>query len=392
MGWLRTPLSLAISSVVLVACAVENAEDDGDTSSAEAVSTSDPAYPTNAVHSTLTPAIVSKLKTVLAGAETPRDTHRFIKVGDSITFSTSFLDCLATKSAPSTELESTRTYFEGSWDRVTKSAVVGWHTLQPITGSPSPLDTEVSAMNPAFAVVMLGTNDNDPSQLGGAYRANLEKVVDTLLEKNIVPLLSTIPPRGNSASADARVPAMNAIVRFVAAERQIPLMDFHLALQGLPGKGLGPDGIHPNAASTGACDFSEKGLTHGYNVRNELVLEALDQVRTALLDGTDAEPAEAPAAVVADPAASGPISDSTLTAVDDYTVLASALHCRSAAGTDQSIIETVPRGGSLVAIADSDDAPREEMDSAGVPWLHVTTPSGEQCYVEADASLIHPVF
>lgn len=403
---------LVVCSVagLLAACASESSDEGADDSAAAITAAPDPAYPTNALHSTLTPAIVASLKSVLV--QTHGDTHKFIKVGDSITFSTSFLDCLGS-STVSADLEPTREYFESSWDRATKAAVVGWHTTQPITGSPSPVDTEIAAMNPAFAVVMLGTNDNDPSQVttacanGGtcAYRTNLEKVVDTLLGKKIIPLISTIPPRENSASADARVPLMNSVVRLVAAERKIPLMDFHLALENLPGKGIGPDGIHPNAAAN-ACDFSASGLQHGYNVRNHLVLEALDEVRAALLtdDPTTTTPAPAttgdddddsttttPAPTTTTPAAdTGAIPEATLTATDDYTVVASALHCRVAAGTDQTILELLPNGAALTAVADAQDDPRVETDSTGAEWLHVTSPSGNTCYVEADFSLIAP--
>lgn len=242
------------------------------------------AYAEGRRHSDLTPAIVKGLRAVHARGQ--GNDEAFMKVGDSITFSTDFLRCFANTPVAGAEadLEETRTFFTAaSWARQSLASTVGWHTYQPYAGNPSPIAREIDVMRPAFAVVMLGTNDvyegTQPS-----YEANLTKVVKTLTDRGVIPILSTIPPFRDRAQ-NAVVPSMNKVVRKVAATAGVPLMDFHLALAGLPASGLSSDGVHPFAARTGACDFSSAiAMNAGYNQRNLLALEALDRVRRAVLE------------------------------------------------------------------------------------------------------------
>ncbi|MEZ4263692.1 MAG: SGNH/GDSL hydrolase family protein [Polyangiaceae bacterium] len=288
--------ALALSLSLLGCASPADSDDDGVEATAEAL-TEEPGYEPTRLHSKLSADIVAGLKVV--AARSGGDRHRFIKVGDSITYSTSFLDCLDRATVADAQLEETRAWFDtGSWQRRSKASTVGWHTNQPLAGSPAPLDTEIAEMQPVIAVVMLGTNDNYVGT-DRTYRRNLSKLVDRLLERDVIPILSTIPQRAQSGP-NANIPRMNAIVRSVAAgERidaagrlvarastRIPLMDFYLALEDVPRHGLAGDGVHPNVSSRGACDFGADGMTHGYNVRTRLALEAIDRVKRVVLDGT----------------------------------------------------------------------------------------------------------
>ena len=73
---------------------------------------------------------------------------------------------------------------------------------------------------------------------------------------------------------------MNEIIRHIAEQKRVPLMDLWLRLSMLPQYGLGSDGIHPTAYKDG-CDFSATGLQHGYNQRNLLLIEALARMERA---------------------------------------------------------------------------------------------------------------
>jgi hypothetical protein len=266
----------------MLSCSAPSSVDEG---AAEARDTWVPPseYAEGKLLSDLSPEIVTSLRAIHAHSQ--GQDRRFIRVGDSITKSRDFLVCLASTPLVGDlqPLEATRTFFdEAAWTRDSVASKVGWHTWEPYTGDPSPLATEIAAMTPAFAVVMLGTNDvyegTEPT-----YEQHLTQLVGLLVAQGIIPVLSTIPPLRN-ASQDAVVPTMNQIVRKVAATAKIPLMDFHLALEPLPSHGIGADGIHPVAAPTGACDFSAQGLLAGYNQRNLLALRALDRLRLAILD------------------------------------------------------------------------------------------------------------
>jgi lysophospholipase L1-like esterase len=250
-------------------------------------------YPAGILHSALSSAVVDRLSLVLSsGSERP---EVFAKVGDSITVDTHFLNCFAGNDimlSSSASDEPTRQYFAAtdlggttSFDRVSLAAGVGWHASTELTGSPPPLPQEIAAISPGFAVVMLGTNDTDPCCVE-SFATNLTSVVDTLLGKGVVPLLSTIPPRGDSTTANALVPEMNAAIRAVAQHRQIPYMDFWQTLINLPSYGLGPDGIHPAAYPSHSCWLTDPALQYGVNQRNKIVLDALDRAKRAIVDGS----------------------------------------------------------------------------------------------------------
>src|SRR6185503_9491321 len=102
-----------------------------------------------------------------------------------------------------------------------------------------------------------------------------------------VPVLTTIPPRTDAPAMAARVPVLNAIVRELAEERQVPLLDLEAALERLPGKGLMTDGIHLQpygGLRPRPCAFDERGLQKGMNVRNLLTLQALDRMRRFVVE------------------------------------------------------------------------------------------------------------
>jgi lysophospholipase L1-like esterase len=261
-------------------------------------------YPAGPVHSPMTPAVVAKLKGVLAASGGKRDA--FVKIGDSNTANPAFLACFGGQDVALGEhqaLGATRAFFaapkvdglHGSFERTSTAATIGWLAGQPLQGAPSHLAQEVQAVKPAFAVVMLGTNDNRSFGFE-EFVKNLGAVVDQTLAMGVIPLLSTIPPRDDSPQAAARVPEMNRVIRALAESRQIPLMDLYAALMPLPRHGLVADGIHlasywkDNAPH--ACWMTGEALQKGMNVRNLVVLQALDRARRFLVEGEapEAEP------------------------------------------------------------------------------------------------------
>jgi lysophospholipase L1-like esterase len=245
-------------------------------------------YTSDARHSPLSPYVAAELARIRSNDPTLRE-DVLAKVGDSITVSTGFLHCFAGSRVNldgRDALADTVAHFgtgdaagTSPYTRTSLAAGVGWSAWSVLEGTTPPrVVQELDAIRPAFAVVMFGTNDigaNTPTR----YADNLLDLVDTLTARGVVPIVSTFPPRDDNATADARVPLYKAIVRAVAEARQVPYVDFHGALLPLPGHGLGSDGVHPNTASSGACDLRAAGLAYGYNGRNLVTLEALDRTR-----------------------------------------------------------------------------------------------------------------
>ena len=257
-------------------------------------------YPMGRTQSPLTPDLVEQLRAVHAKATGSASV--FAKIGDSHTVSTSYLGCFAGTSVDlgGRDLGATVAHFAAGdaagttpYQRVSLAAKVGWSAFAVLAGTPSPLEQELAAIGPAFATVMFGTNDIGFMRID-RYGQNLAAIADSLLAQGIIPVFSTIPPRDDSAAADAQVPRYNAVARGIAQTRGVPLVDLHRELLPLADHGLAGDGVHLQTASGGACRLTAAGLTEGNNVRNLVTLEALDRLRRTVLAGEAAPDAEAP--------------------------------------------------------------------------------------------------
>lgn len=263
-------------------------------------------YPSERTLSPITPSVAAHLRQIAARDPSWND-HVFAKVGASTTVSQSFLHCFATELVDldgRVELQAAIDHFEAGYadgttpfDRESLTATVGWSAVSALAGDPSPLEQELAAIEPRFAVIMYGTNDIERRNID-QYAGNLLDMADLLMERGIIPIFSTIMPRDDNAASDALVPDYNAVVRAVAQGRQIPMMDFHRELLPLPDHGLSGDNLHPSTYRPGgarACYLTPEGLQYGYNIRNLITLQSLDRVRRVLIEDEAAPDAPGPA-------------------------------------------------------------------------------------------------
>jgi lysophospholipase L1-like esterase len=218
----------------------------------------------------------------------------FAKIGDSITESGSFMSDIGEgwyELGAFAPLLPTIDFFRSqvingdrnSFNRASACATAGWTAARALESDPSsPLRAELAATRPGYALVMYGTNDIDMAT-PDILRTNLNRIAEIIEQNGTVPILSTIPDRTDNTRAAGLALTMNERIRALAATRHIPLMDFWAALQPLPGKGMDPDGIHPNVyrnmGDAQAGDFTTAGLRFGYNTRNLVGVLALDRVR-----------------------------------------------------------------------------------------------------------------
>lgn len=239
-------------------------------------------------HSPITAAVAARIAAI------PRSSsvrNVFAKVGDSITAMPSFATCfdhdytLAGHAA----LEPTRAYFatgnaagSSPYGRTSSAATGGWQTSDVLAGAPCPLQQEETALSPASAFVLLGTNDNRYGRSPITFGQDLWTIIDDTIADGTIPIMSTIPPVNGDPGTDSRVPLFNLIVRAIAQGRQVPLVDLHDELVPLANRGISSDGLHPSTGPTSTCDLTSAGLQYGFNVRNLISLEALDRVRAAL--------------------------------------------------------------------------------------------------------------
>lgn len=253
-------------------------------------------YPHDAVHSPLPPDIVSGLEAI-AKRGPHLSERRFAKVGDSITVSGDFLQCLSRKRGRDVQLASSNAHLKQTlgffrsgrhsadpFSRESRAARIGMSAWQALEGSPSPLDRELREARGRYALVMYGTNDIEIGKLHH-FADKLDELVRAVKRRGVIPILYTIPPRRDRKDAGADAVRYNAVIRATAQAHGVPLVDYFRALTELPGAGLGKDGIHPTTfhgkSGRNACELRPRGLKHGYNLRNLLTLEALDRVRRA---------------------------------------------------------------------------------------------------------------
>ncbi len=256
--------------------------------------------------SPLTEHVMDTLRDI-AGLDPAAAEDVFMKVGASGTVSTHLLTCFASGQATldldgRDALQPTIDHFllgdAGSttpFDRASLAAEVGRSAVWAITGDPSPLDLERTALHPRYALVNYGTND---MQLGTTHRsalwgfaANLSALLDQLTNQGVVPIVTGLNPRTDLVSATYWVPTYNAVTRGLAEARQLPYINLYRATVDLADSGLVADGVHGNVYVDGSaepCVFTLTGLAYNYNLRNLLTLEVLDDVKRTLSDGAPA--------------------------------------------------------------------------------------------------------
>ncbi len=230
-----------------------------------------------------------------AGAHAGNHADVFAKLGDSITESASFMGDIGHgwfDLGTYTRLEPVVRYFsrhafsndheDNSFTRGSQSATAGWTTDDLLDGGEHfTLEQELEAIHPAFAFLMIGTNDAARGAVAH-YDHNLMAVLDRIEARHTVTLLSTIPDEPTNLETAHAVEAINVMIAHAASNRHIPLIDFNAALRDLPDHGLSADHIHPSiyvqAGDTKAGVFTTRALAFGYNVRNLTGLIALERM------------------------------------------------------------------------------------------------------------------
>lgn len=266
-----------------------------------------------------TPEVVEALRAVRAQSDRRQD-DVFMKVGDSSTVSRGFLECFAdpdeVELGGREELAETVSYFRNrhaggrdSYRRTSLAAAEGWSARQVLEGRPSPIVREVRAIRPRFAFVMNGGNDVE-SHNDYTYATRMLRIVEQLQENGVVPILNSLPPRGDDEEADRWAQRFNQVSWAVARAHHLPYLDYRQVMERLPRRGLAGDGVHPNIFIEGsrghACRFDDAGLAFGHNSRNLLALRALDALRRTVVAEQDA-PAAAEPTPEGDATASAPL-------------------------------------------------------------------------------------
>jgi hypothetical protein len=242
-----------------------------------------------------------KLKPVIErGQQAGFQLDYFSKVGDSITVNKAFMqpfaDGVYALGDEYAYLQTAIDYFGPRPDGglspfalVSSAAGVGWTTRDLLSRANDArcfaddlrLTCEYRLTRPASALIMVGTNDAASLRLD-QYDANLRRIVELSLNMGVVPILSTLPQQPERAEI---IDSFNLAIVRIAADYDVPLVNYWLATRGLPGGGLSTDGIHPSAppGASGTTLFTPENLQYGYTVRNLMSLHALYYLLTQVV-------------------------------------------------------------------------------------------------------------
>ncbi len=240
-------------------------------------------------------AISDAMREVYArGLARGNDPNAFSKTGDCQNvvpyFLAPFDDATNYNLGAFSSLQATIDHFAGSFARVSASVDNGYNVasvLSPLwadkhvcNSGETPLMCEERLHNPSIVIINMETwwQQRPASE----YKDYLSRIVEFWLDQDVVPIVGT---KADDLEGDNSI---NQAIVQVADKYQIPLWNFWLAVQQIPGHGLGEDGFH----LTFARDFYDDPirLESGWPVRNLTALESLDAVYRMLNDGSSPLP------------------------------------------------------------------------------------------------------
>lgn len=203
-----------------------------------------------------------------------RDPHAFSVIGDSNSAPAWFLNGDFSLGADYTYLKDVIDQFQESFglERITVGRGFTARRILsigqiPCLNNETWLDCELRIHNPSYAFVALGTNETDI----GVFEDNMRKILDVLIARGVVPILAT---KADNLEGDHSI---NVIIAHLAYEYDVPLWNFWLAVQPLPGRGLRTS--DSPLLTWAENNFSDlKSMSAAWPWRNLTALQTLDAV------------------------------------------------------------------------------------------------------------------
>ena len=222
-------------------------------------------------------------KSSLSGQALGRDSNTFSKLGDSLIANPHFLtgfDIGPYDLGSYEYLQPVIDYYAGSYERYGVAIHAGlhsWGVFDPMWAdknwcqpNESILACEFRLNNPSVLLILLGSND---AGAPGSFDYNLRKTVEYAIENGVIPVIATKADRFEGPQDEN-----NIMLRQIAADYLIPLWDFDLLAETLPGRGLQEDNIHLTVFVEYDYTMPE-ALQLGHGAHNLTALMVLDAIR-----------------------------------------------------------------------------------------------------------------
>lgn len=220
------------------------------------------------------------------GLELGNHHDRFSKVGDCQNVSSHFLSIFDDPQEYALgefdSLQGTIDHFGDSWARDSASVDNGFNVasvLSPLWSDPAvcqpgenPLQCEYRLNQPSIVIVSMETWwAQRPAE---EYEDYMRQIVEFWIDNGVVPILST---KADNLEGDY---GLNRSVYKVATEYDIPMWNFWLSIQSLPGNGLSDDDFHLTFARNFFDDPVR--LQYSWPIRNLTALQAINAVYQGL--------------------------------------------------------------------------------------------------------------
>ena len=237
----------------------------------------------------LPPEVAANVRAIYArGRELGRDAHAFSKLGDSTLLNPHFLgpfDSGDYNLGDFAYLQDTIDQYPGSFERhgvAARHGLHSWTVFDPMWADPKwclpnedVITCEFRLQNPSVLFVRLGSNDaGSPS----GFRFNVKKVIEFAIENGVIPIIGTKADRFEGSNEN------NDILRALADEYDVPLWDFDLLAETLPGRGLDTDGVHLVIDDLPHDYTDPAAFQRGHAMQDLSALMALDQVRRSVVE------------------------------------------------------------------------------------------------------------
>jgi hypothetical protein len=217
--------------------------------------------------------------------------HVFSRIGDCASAAPAFLVGFDDKPnlGDYASLQPAIDYYQGSFKRPSIAAKNGLNsagllstlwTGEQCLKNESLLDCQYRLDQPSFALIAIGTNEAYYVHVNpGSFERNMRIIIENTIARGIVPVLGT---KADDVEGDGSI---NASIARLAMEYEIPLWNFWLAVQPLPGHGM----VEPeHLSSVSYANFTDftipNSLEYGMQVRNLTALQMLNLLREQLAE------------------------------------------------------------------------------------------------------------
>jgi hypothetical protein len=224
-----------------------------------------------------------------AGQARGRNPGAFSKLGDSLIATPDFLtqfDKGLYNLGSYYYLQSAIDHFAGSFERygvALRPGLHAWGVFDPLwankdwcQANENLLACEFRLNNPTVLLILLGSNDSGSPD---GFDYNIRNVVEFSIENGVIPVIVTKADRFEGPEN-----INNIILRQIAADFQVPLWDFDLVADTLPGRGLTEDQVHLTIFLENDYTMPEAYET-GHGTHNLSALMVLEGIRQLIMEG-----------------------------------------------------------------------------------------------------------